>query len=90
LWRSRVLALGLAVCATVAVAPAALACPDCAVGRQARTEVWNDDFAFNLFVALLPFLMIGAVCLRVEAIGRATVQPPAARSARVTRRRAHP
>lgn len=52
-----------------AAAPAA-ACPDCAVGRQARSEVWNDDFARNVFVALLPFIVIGTICVRVERIGR--------------------
>ena len=51
------------------VAPA-IACPNCAVGRQARSEVWNEDFGFNLFVALLLFLVIGGVCVRVEASGR--------------------
>jgi hypothetical protein len=40
------------------------------VGRQARSEVWNEDFAFNLFVALLPFLVIVGVCVRVEASDR--------------------
>jgi hypothetical protein len=45
----------------------ARACPDCAIGRQARTEVWSDDFAFHVCVTVLPFLIIGCVCIALEA-----------------------
>jgi hypothetical protein len=48
----------------------ALACPDCALGREARRSVWSDDFAHHLAVALLPFVVIGAICAHVEARGR--------------------
>ena len=51
------------------VAPA-LACPSCPPGREARSEVWSDGFARNLATAIVPFLLIGAVALRAEAIGR--------------------
>jgi hypothetical protein len=60
----------LALTAAVAFASPARACPDCAAGQQARREVWRDDFAFYLSVAVLPFLLIGAVCARIEAMGR--------------------
>jgi hypothetical protein len=63
-------ALAFVLVATFAVPRSVAACPDCAVGRQARAAVVRDDFGKNLFVALLPFLLIGAVCLRVETIGR--------------------
>jgi hypothetical protein len=67
---ARALVTGLTlVTAVVAVTPAR-ACPSCPAGRQARSEVWNDDFGFNLLVALLPFLVVGAICARAEAIGR--------------------
>jgi hypothetical protein len=58
--------IALALLASVPVAFPAHACPDCAAGRQARHEVWSDDFGFNLVVALLPFLVIGAICVWVE------------------------
>jgi hypothetical protein len=45
-------------------------CPDCLVGSQARAQFLNDDLGFNLAAILLPFLVIGAICLRVEARGR--------------------
>jgi hypothetical protein len=54
----------------LALPSSAGACPSCPIGNQARSEVWNQDFGFNVFVALLPFLVIGAICARVEAIGR--------------------
>jgi hypothetical protein len=49
---------------------AAVACPDCAAVRQARSDVWNDDFGFNLAVLVLPFLAVAGLCLGVERIGR--------------------
>ena len=64
----------IAACSAVAsiltLASPAAACPDCAVGRQARSEVWNQDFGPNLLFALLPFLLIGVICLAAERIGR--------------------
>ncbi|MDP9151180.1 MAG: hypothetical protein M3O36_14730 [Myxococcota bacterium] len=60
----------LSIGATFSLVAPVAACPNCAVGRQARSEVWNDDFGKNLFVALLPFILIGAICVRAERIGR--------------------
>jgi hypothetical protein len=60
---------------TLARTTPAAACPDCAVGKQARSEVWGHDFGFNLFVALLPFVIIGAICARAEAVGRPRARP---------------
>jgi hypothetical protein len=57
-----------AVCSAAAWAAPAVACPNCSVGRQARSEVWNSDFGFNLSVALLPFLLIAGICLWVESL----------------------
>jgi hypothetical protein len=54
------------VVAAVGVTSSADACPSCATGRQARSEVWNDDFGFHLFAALLPYLLIGAICIYAE------------------------
>jgi hypothetical protein len=49
----------------------ATACPNCAVGKQARSAVWSDDFGFHLALAAIPFIVIGALCLCAEWIGRA-------------------
>lgn len=45
---------------------ATIECPSCPAGREARSEVWNDQFGAHLVAALLPFLVIGAICARVE------------------------
>lgn len=63
------LATGLVGVLTLQAA-VARACPDCAVGRAARRRVWLDDFALNLAVALLPFLVVAAVSLWADRIGR--------------------
>ncbi|MEY4576431.1 MAG: hypothetical protein RL701_1134 [Pseudomonadota bacterium] len=58
---------------TLASAAAAKACPDCAIGRQARSAVfYGEDFAANLTIALLPFVIIGAICMWAEARGRSS------------------
>ncbi|HEU4410248.1 MAG TPA: hypothetical protein VFS43_33640 [Polyangiaceae bacterium] len=64
------------IAAALAFARPALACPDCAPGREARAQAWQDDFGFNLSVALLPFVLIGAVSAWANGIG----QPPALRA----------
>jgi hypothetical protein len=51
------------------VAPA-VACPRCVVGQEARRQVWQDDFLPHLAVAVLPFIIIGAICARLHALGR--------------------
>lgn len=48
----------------------AAACPNCAVGREAREQVFGPEFFTNLSVSLLPFALIAAVCLRMERIGK--------------------
>jgi hypothetical protein len=48
-------------------ASTALACPDCSLGRLAWQQVWAQDFALNLTVALAPFLVVVAACLWAEA-----------------------
>ena len=61
------------VCTTVCVMTfptPVVACPNCIVGREARAQVWNDAFTSHLLVTLLPFLLIGAICLCVESLGR--------------------
>ena len=60
------------------VAGPAGACPDCTVGREARAQLWSDGFGLNLLLALVPFLVIGAVSLWANRIGRAA-EPPAVR-----------
>ena len=46
------------------------ACPSCATGEQARSEVWTDGVAANVGIALLPFVIIGAICVWAEARAR--------------------
>ena len=60
----------MGIIATLVTAAPASACPSCPVGQQARSQVWNEGFGYNLFVAALPFLVIGLVCWCAEAIGR--------------------
>lgn len=64
----------------ITAAPAA-ACPDCAEGRQARADVYGADFTRQLMILLVPFLLIGAVCSRVERIGRPSRAPGSAGAA---------
>jgi hypothetical protein len=40
-----------------------LACPDCLAGRMARQQVWSDDLVVNVLIALVPFIVIGAVSI---------------------------
>ena len=62
---------GAGVCATVvALSGPAAACPRCAEGMLARAAVLREDFGRNFAFSVLPFLIIGAVCARVEGIGR--------------------
>jgi len=60
------LMLGAVLGALLLAAPA-LACPRCALGIEARRDFWSQDFGFNLLVAALPFLVIVATCIYVEA-----------------------
>jgi hypothetical protein len=64
------LALVAALLVTLGTVMPAVGCPNCEVGRQAKAEVWDDDFAYHLCAALLPFLVVGCVCTRIEASER--------------------
>lgn len=64
-WMSLVLLVMLLLAPQIASA-----CPGCAAGVQARGEVWSQDFAKNLAFCTLPFLVIAALCVRVERLGR--------------------
>jgi len=48
--------------------PTASACPDCAVGRIARSLVWEQAFGPNLLAALAPFVVIIGVSIWAERI----------------------
>ncbi len=64
------LLLAAVLMATVVGAAPAAACPRCAEGITARSEVWNSGFGFNLLVTVMPFLIIGVVSFAAERIGR--------------------
>jgi hypothetical protein len=66
----RSLAAALVALALACVARPAAACPSCAASRAARAQIFDDGFYRNLAVAVLPFLLVGAVCLRAQNIGR--------------------
>ena len=65
----RVLLVALAWLASSG-AEVARACPDCLVGRAARTQVWDQDFAFHLTVALIPFALVALASAWADRIGR--------------------
>ncbi len=44
------------------------ACPNCALGREARALVLNNDFIFNVGGALAPFLVILAISAAAEKL----------------------
>ena len=64
------LSIGTALVISLTVARPAGACPDCAVGRQARAQLWTDGFSQNLLLALAPFLVIGALSVGANRIGK--------------------
>jgi len=66
----RWLALVALLLAASANASMARACPDCAVGKQARTALWDEQFTYHVVVALLPFLVVGLVSYQLNGIGR--------------------
>jgi hypothetical protein len=76
--------------ATVVLTAPADACPNCALGRQARAQVWNESFGLNLIVALLPFLLVAVICLCAEKIGRPRGDGAASRENEPTILRARP
>jgi hypothetical protein len=67
--RRAIVALLIAA-ALACFAPSARACPGCEAASVARSEIFGDGFFRNLAVAVLPFVIIGAVCLRVQNLGR--------------------
>jgi hypothetical protein len=82
----RALRLAMALLASLAFAWPVRACPKCAAGRDARAQIWTDDFGINLFLALVPFLIVGAVSARANRIGKAEMPPrlPAPTTAETT------
>jgi hypothetical protein len=70
LLRALLLSLALTLGMTLFLVPTAEGCPRCAVGETARSQVWNDDFAVHLAIAITPFALIGAISAGVERIGR--------------------
>lgn len=46
-----------------------ISCPNCDVGRAARALVFEDDVAFNVSVALVPFLVLGLIAWWAERMG---------------------
>jgi hypothetical protein len=62
-------ALLIAAAVTCSARPAS-ACPGCAAASAARAEIFGEAFFRNLAVAALPFVIIGAVCARVQRLGR--------------------
>lgn len=56
--------------------PTASACPDCPAARAAREEALDRDLGRNLFTALAPFLVVGAVAASIYRSGRR--DPPGA------------
>jgi hypothetical protein len=66
--RSRgLLAPAVCVSAWLSAVDSLHACPSCAAGVQARSQVLANGFSFHLIVALLPFLIIGAICWGIES-----------------------
>jgi hypothetical protein len=68
--------------AALAAPTRAESCPNCAVGIQARSEIWQQDFTYNLLVALAPLLLIVGVCARIEASGAVAARRASRRSAK--------
>jgi hypothetical protein len=62
--------LGCALASLLGVGAPAAACPDCAVGREARREVWSDGFVPNLILATTPLAIVVAVSAAANRIGR--------------------
>ena len=51
------------------VGPASLACPDCPTSRVVRAAVLGEGFWSYLGMALVPFLLIGALSALLYRIG---------------------
>lgn len=79
----------LALLVPLLVAGTALACPDCETARVVRASIQDDHFWTYLMMALVPFLLIGAVSALLYRVGlprpeaapeRAPEEPPEART----------
>ncbi|HEY6556735.1 MAG TPA: hypothetical protein VI072_05660 [Polyangiaceae bacterium] len=53
------------------------ACPACPVGREARERVYEQDFARNMLIALVPFALVGIASGYAERIGKSRANPGA-------------
>jgi hypothetical protein len=71
--------LAVTLSASLAFARPVGACPSCAEGREAWAQVWTHDFGLNLFLALVPFIIIGAVSAWASRIGHAETLGPSQR-----------
>lgn len=69
-WALRRKLPALTIAALSSIAAPAAACPGCEPGRQARAELWRDDFAHKLAVASFPFAIVLAASAYAEGIGR--------------------
>lgn len=71
-WRSQATRAVTLLLSAVLTGSASLAhaCPNCAVGRATRSRVWSDDFLLYLTLSALPFVLIGALCIGIEVLGR--------------------
>ena len=61
------LAATSAVC-TASVSTLAQACPDCAIGIQARSLALNAGFGSHVAIAMFPFVVIAAICVCIEQL----------------------
>lgn len=59
----------LALLGPLLVAGTALACPDCETARVVRASIQDDHFWTYLMMALVPFLLIGAVSALLYRVG---------------------
>ena len=62
--------VGAVMLGALSSAAPAWACPRCAAGIAARSELWNKGLVFNVLSALAPFLVVGAVSLWFERTAR--------------------
>jgi hypothetical protein len=60
----------MVVGATLLLTRIAFACPSCPTTNTVRWIVLGDGFWFNALVAVLPFIVVGAVSYFAHGIGR--------------------
>jgi uncharacterized membrane protein len=54
---------------SLAVSPSALACPDCPTAQVVRSAVLGEGFWGYLVIAVVPFLLIGALSALLYRVG---------------------